>query len=98
MTTGGRDAGADVRTDATPPLPSAALLRRRRHFFRHLLIYAVVNVSLVGVWLVAGATTGTWFLWPVVVLVGWGLLLDVHAWWAYGGPGRARTGHRRPGP
>jgi hypothetical protein len=99
MTTGGREAGADVRglTDATPPLPSAAVLRRRRYFFRHLLVYAVVNVLLVVAWLVAGMTTGTWFFWPVLVLVGWGLLLDVHAWWAYGRPDRTPA-RLRPGP
>jgi hypothetical protein len=94
MTTGGRAAGEHVRgstgASGTAGLPSPGVLRRRRHFAWHLTFYVLVNVLLVVVWLVSGLTSDTWFFWPVFVLAGWGLLLDVHVWWAYGRP-------RRPG-
>ena len=89
MTTGGRAADRDVPTsagDSAVPLPSTDTLRRRRHFFRHLMAYVAGNVVLLVVWLVVAVTTGSWFFWPVFVLAGWGLLLDVHAWRAYGRP------------
>lgn len=60
------------------------VLRRRRHVAVHLLVYATVNAVLVGVWLVAGLTTGAWFPWPLLSLAGWGLGLQLHWWWAYG--------------
>jgi hypothetical protein len=96
MTTGGRSAEEDLRTDAgrAASLPPPEIVRRRRHFARHLLAFVAVDVLLVGVWLAVGMSTGTWFFWPVFVIVGWGLLLDVHAWWAYGRPSRRDAGSR----
>jgi hypothetical protein len=88
MTTGDLSAGEMLRegTGGTgvAPLASPTVVRRRRYFVRHLLGYALVNVALVAVWVVVGATSGSWFFWPVFVLASWGLVLDVHAWWAYG--------------
>lgn len=97
MTTGGRAADRDVPTPvggSATPLPSTDTLRRRRHFFRHLLAYVAGNLVLLAVWLVVGVTTGSWFFWPVFVLAGWGLLLDVHAWRAYGRPSIERNADR----
>jgi hypothetical protein len=95
MTTGDLSAGEMLRegTGGTgvAPLASPTVVRRRRYFVRHLLGYALVNVALVAVWVVVGATSGSWFFWPVFVLAGWGLLLDVHAWGAYGRPSRPGT-------
>jgi hypothetical protein len=98
MSTGGRATDGDVEGPAAgsarPPLTSTGTLRRRRSFFRHLLAYAAGNLLLLTVWLVIGVTTDSWFFWPVFVLVGWGLLLDVHAWRAYGSPSARRAADR----
>lgn len=98
MTTGGRAADGDVQGLAAgstvPSLPSTATLRRRRHFFRHLMAYVAGNLFLLVVWLVIGVATGSWFFWPVFVLAGWGLLLDAHAWRAYGRPSIERAADR----
>jgi hypothetical protein len=96
MTIGGRASDGDapgVRS-AAPALPSSATLRHRRRFFRHVLTYVVGNLVLLVVWLVVGMTTGSWFFWPVFVLAAWGLLLDAHAWLAYGRPGIGRAADR----
>jgi hypothetical protein len=98
MTTGGRSADGDVQGFAAvstgPSLPSSATLRRRRRFFRHLIAYVAGNLVLLAVWLVVGVTTDSWFFWPVFVLAGWGLLLDVHAWRTYGRPSIERAPDR----
>jgi 2TM domain len=60
------------------------VLDRRRHVAVHLLVYAIVNVVLVVVWLVAGLASGSWFPWPLLSSAAWGLALELHWWWAYG--------------
>jgi 2TM domain len=60
------------------------VLRRRRHVAVHLFVYAAVNTVLVIVWFVSGLVSGSWFPWPLLSLAGWGLLLQLHWWWAYG--------------
>jgi hypothetical protein len=77
------------------PLPAAedperlttgmeTVLDRRRHVAVHLLVYAAVNAVLVAAWLVAGVASENWFPWPLLVVAGWGLALQLHWWWAYG--------------
>lgn len=67
----------------------ATVLRRRRQFAVHLLVYALANAVGVLAWLVLGLVTGDWFPWPVVSLAVWGgVVLHLHAWWAYGGRSR----------
>ena len=70
-----------------PGRPAGAVetvLRRRRHVAVHLIVYAVANALLVLLWIVAGASSGAWFPWPLLSLAGWGLVLQLHWWWAYG--------------
>ena len=100
MTMGGREADRDVRTRnprTAAPLPPPGILLRRRRFARHLVAYVAVNLLVVAAWLIVGVVADRWFFWPIVVLVGWGLVLDVHAWWAYGRPSRSDSG-QRPSP
>lgn len=60
------------------------VLARRRHVAAHLLVYSLANAVLVAVWLVGGLASGNWFPWPLLVLAGWGLVVQLHWWWAYG--------------
>lgn len=60
------------------------VLRRRRHVALHLFVYAGVNSVLGVVWLVGALASGSWFPWPLLSLAGWGLVLQLHWWWAYG--------------
>ena len=81
-----------------------AVLRRRRHVAVHLLLYAAANTVLVVVWLAMGLASGAWFPWPLLSLAGWGLVLQLHWWWAYGPLNRLVReevlvrGAPRPGP
>ena len=52
-------------------------LKKRRDFFGHFLIYALVNASLVVIWAVTG---GHGFFWPIFLIVGWGIGVVMNAW------------------
>lgn len=52
-------------------------LKKRRDFYGHLLIYAMVNTFLVMIWLL---TSPDAFFWPVFPLVGWGIGVVMNAW------------------
>jgi 2TM domain len=56
-------------------------LRRRRGFGGDVVAYVVVNLVLIGVWYFA---TGHGYFWPGWVLLGWGVLLGLHAWRVFG--------------
>lgn len=65
------------------PTPDADLraaaitrLRKKREFYQHLVAYAVINLSLVAIWLL---TTPGGFFWPVFPLLGWGIGIIFHA-------------------
>jgi uncharacterized ion transporter superfamily protein YfcC len=51
-------------------------LKKRRDFTAHLLIYVLVNSSIVVVW----AVTSNGFFWPVFPMVFWGIGLVMNAW------------------
>ncbi len=55
-------------------------LKRKREFSQHLVVYAVINAVLIGIW----AITGAGYFWPGWVLGGWGIGLLIHGWDAYG--------------
>jgi len=55
-------------------------LRKRRDFYGHLVVYAVVNGFLVAIWAV---TTPHGFFWPVFPLLGWGIGVVLNAWDVY---------------
>jgi signal transduction histidine kinase len=82
--------GEGTRLRATIPLaealPEAArpgaepTPARRRVLQSHAVVYALVVALLVFIWL----TTGAGYFWPQWVIVGWGLVLALHAWFARG--------------
>jgi hypothetical protein len=78
----------DETTDRATPdteLRERALevLKKRRDFRGHLLIYTAVNVFLVVLWAVTSGTDA--FFWPVFPIAGWGIGLVAHWWDAYHG-------------
>jgi predicted membrane channel-forming protein YqfA (hemolysin III family) len=56
------------------------ILKKRRDFRAHLLIYVLVNGALVTVWAVTNPDV---FFWPVFPLVFWGIGVVMNAWDAY---------------
>jgi hypothetical protein len=53
---------------------AAKRVRAKREFAEHLVVYAIINASLMVIWALTGAEY-PWFLWP---LVGWGAALAIH--------------------
>ena len=53
--------------------------KKQRDFRIHLLMYLMVNGSLVVIW----AMTGSGFFWPVFPIVAWGIGVVAAAWDAY---------------
>jgi uncharacterized membrane protein len=69
-------------TDPQVPIEDADLraralarLNKKREFFTHLFVYAVVNAVLIAIWAMTGAT----FFWPIFPLLGWGIGVVFHA-------------------
>jgi 2TM domain-containing protein len=56
-------------------------LKKRRDFYGHLLVYALVNAFLVVIWAI---TDVHGFFWPVFPIVGWGIGVVMNAWDVYG--------------
>lgn len=56
------------------------ILKKRRDFRAHLLIYVLVNGALVAVWAVTNPDV---FFWPVFPLVFWGIGVVMNGWDAY---------------
>jgi hypothetical protein len=73
---------SDLDKVTEDPLRSraVAILKKRRDFRTHLLIYLLVNSSLVAIW--AMSDHGTFF-WPIFFIVFWGIGLVMNAWDAY---------------
>lgn len=55
-------------------------LKKRRDFRGHLLVYVLVNASLVVIWAV---TTPSGFFWPIFFIVFWGIGVVMNAWDVY---------------
>lgn len=53
--------------------------KKQRDFRIHLLMYLMVNGSLMVIW----AVTGAGFFWPVFPIVAWGIGVAAAAWDAY---------------
>jgi hypothetical protein len=51
-------------------------LRKRRAFYAHLLVYALVNSTIVVIW----AMTSAGFFWPAFPMLAWGVGLVMNAW------------------
>jgi hypothetical protein len=65
--------------DIEPSLRDTAVkrLKKRRDFYTHLAVYAMVNGFLVVIWLMV---TSPGFFWPVFAIFGWGIALVMQAW------------------
>jgi len=57
-----------------------AVLKKRRDFRGHLLIYVLVNTALVTIWAISNRDT---FFWPVFPIVFWGIGVVMNGWDAY---------------
>jgi hypothetical protein len=55
-------------------------LKKRRDFYGHLVVYAVVNSFLVAIWAV---TDLHGFFWPIFPILGWGIGVVLNAWDVY---------------
>ncbi len=53
------------------------VLKKRRDFYGHLLVYTLVNSFLVVIW---ALTDVHGFFWPVFPIVGWGIGVVMNAW------------------
>ena len=67
-----------VTTSPDSELRERALvhLKKKRDFYGHLLVYVLVNSTLVAVW----AMTSGGFFWPVFPMLGWGIGVIMNAW------------------
>jgi hypothetical protein len=65
--------------DAAPRERAIQRLKKRRDFYGHVLVYALVNGVLVTIW----AVTGMHFFWPIFPMLGWGVAVILHAWDVY---------------
>jgi hypothetical protein len=73
-----------IRPESDDLLRDRALkrLKKRRDFHAHLLIYVLVNASIVIVWLFT--SNGTFF-WPIFIMAFWGIGVVMNAWDVYRG-------------
>jgi hypothetical protein len=74
MTNVGPDRDLDLRDRAI------TRLKKRRDFYAHLLIYALVNTFLVVVW---AMTNPDGFFWPIFPIALWGIGVIMNAWDVY---------------
>jgi len=52
-------------------------LRKKRDFYAHLLVYAMVNGFLVVIWAMSDMHG---FFWPIFPIVAWGIGVVMNAW------------------
>ncbi len=67
-------------------------LRRRQEFWRHVVVYVVVNAFLIAIWYFVA---GRGYFWPGWILLGWGIALALNAWDVYGRRGITEDQIRR---
>jgi hypothetical protein len=58
-------------------------VKKRRDLHTHAFAYVTVNVLVWGVWAIIGATSHSWFPWPLWLTLGWGIGLAFNAWDVY---------------
>ena len=54
-------------------------VKAKRDFRRHVVVYVVVNLFLIGIWALGDGG----FFWPIFVILGWGVGLLINGWDAY---------------
>ncbi len=59
---------------------AVARLKKKRDFHAHLLVYALVNTTLIVIW---ALTSDGGFFWPIFPMVFWGIGLVMNAWDVY---------------
>lgn len=57
-----------------------ARLRKKHEFLQHATAYLLINLALIGIWLL---TTPGGFFWPMFPILGWGIGVAFHALDAY---------------
>jgi cytochrome b561 len=57
-------------------------LKKKRAFYGHLLVYVLVNATIVAVW---AMTSDGGFFWPIFPMLGWGIGVVMNAWDAWRG-------------
>lgn len=72
-------AGRETPDTDTLRHQAISVLKKRRDFRGHVLIYLLVSAALVTVWWVTSAG----FFWPVFPIVFWGIGVVMNAWDAY---------------
>ena len=60
---------------------AARRLNVRRDFLLHLGAWLIVNAMLAAIWWLSGAVG----IWPVWLILFWGVALAFHGWWAFFG-------------
>lgn len=85
MATATRNEREEVVAKSPDALREQALerLKKRRDFKAHLLVYAMVNVAVWGIWAVVAASSHSWWPWPVFLTLFWGVGLAMNAWDVY---------------
>ena len=74
---------SDVRaTEESLRTRAIAVLKKRRDFRAHLLVYVLVNAGLVSIW---AATSADGCFWPLGPIVFWGVGVVMNAWDAWYG-------------
>jgi hypothetical protein len=58
-------------------------LKKRRDFKTHVVVYALVNLVVWGIWVVTASNSGSWWPWPIFVTLFWGIGLAMNAWDVY---------------
>ena len=58
-------------------------LKKRRDFKAHVFVYVIVNAVIWGIWTAIGLSSDSWWPWPVIVTLGWGIGLVMNAWDVY---------------
>lgn len=79
------DEREEVVADTPEALREQALRRvkKRRDLGAHVFIYLVVNVVVWSIWVIIGATSHSWWPWPVFLTLGWGIGLVMNIWDVY---------------
>ena len=70
----------EKRSEDTLRSQAITVLKKRRDFRTHLLIYLLVNSALVLIWAISNPHG---FFWPVFFLVFWGIGVVMNGWDAY---------------
>jgi hypothetical protein len=67
-------------SENTLRLQAIAVLKKRRDFRSHLLVYLLMNTAFVTIWV---TTTPDVFFWPMLPMLFWGIGLVMNGWDVY---------------